>query len=335
MPRSSGPRKTLVTCAGNVTGISINADNHVLPMPKTFRPVMVFILAFALLSAAEAAAEAEKKVRLLTLGNSFAGNALQFLEPMAKATGHNLEVRRCNPGGCSLAQHWERIQLGDADPANPNGQYDGKTLSAILADGPWDVITIQQYSLISHDLASYRPYAADLVTYLKQRVPQAEIVMHQTWAYRCDDARFVPTSDVKTQQDMYDGVTKSYDTMATDLGLRLMPSGDAFWAADHDPLWGYKPDTAFVIANAVEPALPNQTHSLHVGYRWNKHALAMDGHHAGQAGCYLAGLVWYESIFHQSCVDMPFTPSGMDPKYAAFLRQTAHAAVAARQVKSP
>ena len=54
----------------------------------------------------------------------------------------------------------------------------------------------------------------------------------------------------------------------------------------------------------------------------------MDGHHANWAGEYLLGCVWYEVLFEQSVLDNSYAPKGVDPEYAAFLRQTAHKAVA-------
>lgn len=53
----------------------------------------------------------------------------------------------------------------------------------------------------------------------------------------------------------------------------------------------------------------------------------MDGHHASAAGKYLLGCVWFETFFNQNVVGNGFVPKGMDPKYAEFLQQTAHAAV--------
>lgn len=301
-------------------------------MPNLTRLILIALIAGGLAPAAEGGT----KIRLLTLGNSFAGNALSQLEPIVKSTANTLEVRRCNPGGCSLAQHWARIQAGDKDPADPKGQYDNKqSFAANLADGPWDVITIQQYSLISHDAKTYRPYAADILAYIKERAPTAEVVVHQTWAYRCDDGRFKPDGDVKNQQEMYEGLTRAYTGIASEFGLRILPSGNAFWAADQDPTWGYKIDAAFDAASAVNPALPDQRRSLHVGYRWKDNKLTKDCHHASTPGCYLAGLVWYESLFKQSCLDVTYAPKGIDAEYAAFLRQTAHAAVVAEQARKP
>ena len=130
---------------------------------------------------------------------------------------------------------------------------------------------------------------------------------------------------------MYDGLSDAYRTVAKELGVRRIPVGDAFYAADTDPRWGYKPDPTFDAKAATPPALPDQAHSLHVGWRWvtagGKPALQMDGHHASPAGEYLGGLVFSEFLYGKSAVGNGFRPEGMDAAYARFLQETAHTAV--------
>jgi hypothetical protein len=131
---------------------------------------------------------------------------------------------------------------------------------------------------------------------------------------------------------MYRGLTNAYNTIAKELGARLLPVGDAFHAADTDPKWGYQPDTKFDIKSAQVPALPDQTHSLHLGWTWQKQKdgtmkLGMDGHHANMAGQYLGACVWYEVLFGKTVVGNAFVPEGLNPAYATFLQETAHMAV--------
>jgi hypothetical protein len=46
---------------------------------------------------------------------------------------------------------------------------------------------VQQASIKSHDLETYRPHMANLVDYIKKYAPKSKIIVHQTWAYRVDD----------------------------------------------------------------------------------------------------------------------------------------------------
>lgn len=125
-------------------------------------------------------------------------------------------------------------------------------------------------------------------------------------------------------------LTGAYRTIAGELGVRLIRVGDAFHRVDTDPQWGYKPDLQFDPKTAVEPKVPDQTHSLHVGWRWlktpttGKVALSMDGHHANDNGCYLAGCVWFEFLFGESAIGNKFIPQGMSAETAAYLQKVAH-----------
>ena len=236
-----------------------------------------------------------------------------------------------------LQLHAEKAQKHDESPTNRAGLYaSGRGLKEELASGRWDFVAIQQASLQSHDVATYRPFAKYLCDYIRKFAPGAEVLVHETWEYRCDDPRFATRSvrpgEPATQEAMYRGLTNAYQTIAAELGARLIPVGDAFHLADTDPKWGYRPDTSFGFKNARPPALPDQKYSLHVGWRWVGRELRMDGHHASEAGQYLAACVFYEVLFGESVVGNAFIPSGLDRAYARFLLQeTAHRAVEARR----
>ncbi|MCL4207424.1 MAG: DUF4886 domain-containing protein [Pirellulaceae bacterium] len=288
---------------------------------------------------------AARTVRLLTVGNSFSRNATRHLEGLVEAGGHELIHRPIIVGGASLELHADKAQRHEQDANDPAGLYaNGRSLKQELQSEPWDFVTIQQASIRSHDVDTYRPYARQLFDIIRKYAPQAEVVMHQTWAYRCDDPRFAVESpkpgEPATQEAMYQGLSNAYRTTAAELGVRMIPVGDAFYRADTDPRWGYRPDSQFDFQNARPPALPDQTHSLHIGWRWSKRpdgtsVLGMDGHHANLAGEYLGGCVFYEFLFETSVVGNPFVPAGLDPDYARFLQQTAHDTVASMAKSSP
>jgi hypothetical protein len=280
-----------------------------------------------------------KTVRLLTIGNSFSQDATAYLSDLAAADGNTLLLKTANVGGSPLQLHWEKAQLHEREPNHPDGRYrDGQSLRAILLAGPLDYVTIQQRSYISHDVTTYRPYAAQLQAYVKRYAPQAELLLHETWAYRSDDPRFQPADtarvtlgEPRTQREMYTQLAAAYRTIARELGVRRIPVGTAFFAADSDPNWGYQPDKTFDGRHAQPPALPDQKHSLHVGLRWQNKGdgsptLSMDGHHASPAGRYLGACVWYEVLFATTCVGNRFL-AGLDADDARYLQRTAHEAV--------
>jgi hypothetical protein len=288
----------------------------------------------------DAAGKASKTVRLLTVGNSFSRNATQYLGDLATAAGHVLIHHQAVIGGGTLEQHWVKARKHEDDPGDPLGLYTSKrSLKQELLAEPWDFATIQQASIRSHDASTYRPFARELYDYIKKYAPGAEILTHETWAYRRDDPRFgtkpVVAGEPADQEAMYRGLAAAYAAIAAELGTRTIPVGDAFFAADCDPSWGYRPDPKFDLESARYPAVPDQAHSLHVGWRWLKqadgrYALKMDGHHANVAGQYLGSCVFYEVLFGESVVGNPFVPRGLNAADARYLQETAHRAVARR-----
>lgn len=302
-----------------------------MPARRSIALLLGFVLT-SLLATAQDKAQG-KSVRLLTVGNSFSQNATKYLDRIVEADGNTLIHHRCVIGGSGPDQHLAKAAIHEKDRKDKAGLYtSGKSLRQELLAEKWDVITIQQASIRSHDVANYRPAAKDLYDYIKKYAPASEVVIHQTWAYRVDDPRFRTPSgkpgEPKTQKEMYDGLASAYRTIAKELGVRRIPVGDAFHAADTDPKWGFQPDPKFDPKTAKPPALPDQKHSLHIGQRWGtadgEAALRMDGHHASPAGEYLGGLVFYEFLYGTSAVGNQFRPEGVDADYARFLQETAH-----------
>ena len=279
-----------------------------------------------------------KTVRLLTVGNSFSHNATHYLGDLAQAAGDTLVLREDNVGGASLEVHWKKVQAFEKDPADKLGRYaGGKSLKEDLAGGHWDVVTIQQSSILSHNVATYRPFAKELSAYIKRNAPDATLLLHETWEYRADDPRFAAKApkpgEPKTQDEMYQGLSGAYAATAKELGLRRLPVGDAFHLANHDAQWGFHPQPKpFDSSHAKPGELPDQTHSLNVGWQWKepktgRPAVSMDGHHASMAGEYLGACVWYEVLFGKTVENNGFVPKGLNAEDAKFLRGIAHRAV--------
>lgn len=280
--------------------------------------------------------DAGKHVKLLTVGNSFTRNATRFLGELAEAAGHRLTHKSLIIGGSALERHAKKAIAYERDARSKQSRYaDGESLQEALQTDAWDFVTIQQVSIKSHDINTYQPHASQLADIVHRYAPQAQLLVHQTWAYRKDDPRFSGHSDdpaePKTQREMYDGLSKAYRTITAELAAKRIPVGDAFWIADNDQTFGFRVDAAFDPEAADAQSLPDQTHSLHVGYRWQNRngqpKLRMDGHHANVAGEYLGACVWFASLFDQSPVGNSFVPQGLSSAYAAFLQQVAERAV--------
>ncbi|MCG2613755.1 DUF4886 domain-containing protein [Terrimonas sp. NA20] len=289
---------------------------------------LIIVLSFLIL---EGTASAQKKskqqpLRLFLIGNSFSQNASKYLPEISKQGGHQLIIGRAEIGGCPLQRHWDSVAVNLADSSRGRA-YNGRSLKQLLSEGTWDVVTIQQASVFSGDLATYSPYARNLYNFIRQVQPNAKIVFHQTWPYRADAKMFGRINGnvfAKDQKEMWIYSRSSYHSMADSLGIQLIPVGDAFWKVASDAKWGYKKDTTFDHKNPVYPHLPTQDHALNIGYFWDKdRKLAFDANHANDAGCYLAGLVWYGFLFKENPRKVSFVAPGIPEDFAVELRKVA------------
>jgi hypothetical protein len=279
--------------------------------------------------------EANDTVKLLTVGNSFSVNSTKYLADIAEASGCTLIKGTANLGGCSLERHWNHAVAYEADPASPEGKpYNGRSLKEILESDKWDVVTIQQYSWISDDIETYRPYAQNLYDYIKKYAPQAEVMIHQTWAYRADDTgKYRGGYD---QVAMHKNIRENYHAIAKDLGIRIIPVGEAFANARSNPDWNFERDPAFDYTNPKNPEIPNEKQSLCKGFNWpNDKKWSIDTHHAGLLGEYLGGAVFFEMLFDKSVIGNSFRPPNATEEDIHFLQQIAHDTVADQRNTKP
>jgi hypothetical protein len=241
-------------------------------------------------------------IRLLTIGNSFSGNATKYLSQItASVEGCRIQIGHADIGGCPLDKHWALAEKSEADPASKPYTYGGKTysLKEMLQLEKWDVVTIQQASIKSFVAESYQPYADQLHQYIQQHAPQAKVMVHQTWAYGTGNDRLKQWN--MTPQQMYDGLAACYATLAARLECPLLPSG-----------------AAFQLAQQKQPGIGLYDSAVY---------------HANDKGCYLAGCAWFGQIFGISPEKITFVPKGLTAAEAAFLRQVAAEALAASQAR--
>jgi hypothetical protein len=286
-----------------------------------------------------------KTLRLLTIGNSFADNALTYLEAMAASTKRvRFRVGRTNLGGCSLEKHWNLAAYTRSHPEykpynlgpSRSGASRPVTLQEALVAENWDFVTLQQVSAQSWRRESFEPYLGKLHALVRERAPRAKILLHQTWAYRADSP-FLPENSM-TQELMFERIRETYRHFAARYKCGLLPSGEAVQRARRAPGHAFCwPEPGFDYQHARAPALPRQEHSLAVGWHWaiswtadGIPAMRLDANHLNAEGCYLAGAVWFEALTGLDVREVSFRPAGIPAKTRAFLRDTAHEAV--RQV---
>ena len=295
-----------------------------------FYPVLLFLAIPVIAQPSQGASldENNKALRILVIGNSFSENATSYLPQLAEEGGHQISIQKAQIGGGSLKMHWDALSIAESNPDNPKGKpYRGKSLKMLLMMGEYDFISLQQVSTQSAYPESYYPYVEDLYNYVIKYQPKAKILIHQIWPYRTDSKNFSKTAAnayAKSSKEMWEKSRAAYHQVAGRFNARIIPSGDAFHVINSSKRWAFVPDANFNFKNPEYPKLPNQDHSLNIGYYWDKDKnLKFDSNHANLAGCYLGALVWYSTLFNESPRKLKFSPTEISGEFARQLRKVA------------
>lgn len=296
--------------------------------------VAAILLSLALCTTVAAAG---KTVRVLSIGNSFSGNATSFLKKMAEAGGNEWIFGHAMIGGSPFEKHLTCAKAFDAAPEDPEGKpyyvsIDGKTqkvsLRYLLESQPWEYVTVQQASYLSFKPETFEPHASQLVAYARRYAPQAKILIHETWPYREDHGIY---KNGFTQAQMYRRLHDNYEWLGKYVdAVGVIPVGSAFQNLREDSRW--KPSIARVDPAAyTHPATPPEDYELNVGYSWKKekkgNVLAADRGHASTLGRFLGSCVWYE-FFFGDVRNNTYIPPKITEQDAALLREIAHRTVA-------
>lgn len=316
-----------------------------MSMTSAQPPLRLVLVAIALFASAFSLSAAEREsLKLLAIGNSFSRDCTDYLDDLAKAGGKTFVFGHATIGGSSLeihATHLAQAEAGDeagrvykgfVDPVT--GKKSTVTLPEALKATDWDVVTLQQWSRLSFKPETYQPFADQLIAAIRNYAPHAEIVVHQTWAYR-EDHDFFQQNNGFTPAKMYDGLTAAYRAFADGKGFRILPSGDALQHARQTPRWTYVQDPDFDFKNPAPGAEPDQRASLNIGWGWIKNGTVFrnDPIHLNTAGKYLGACVWYLTLYGTDTIPTGFLPKGLDAETAADLRPHALSAVEAERAR--
>ncbi len=254
-------------------------------------------------------------MKILSIGNSFSRNAHTFLNEIAASAGCDLTLLNAYIGGCTFEVHMHHADAYDKNQNDPEStpypfaKGCNLSLRECLKLKNWDVVTIQQASHDSFKPETFHPHADRLIATIRKYAKPAEIVVHQTWAYR-DDHEFWGLKNFGTDS-MYRQLRKTYQDFCSDNNFRLIPSGDAFQKARLSKKWG-KP---------IPPNLKNDKPAIHSLHKEDKF-------HANDNGCFLIGCVWFETLFCKDVRKIAFKPDSISDEDAFVLRDIAHRTVA-------
>ena len=271
-------------------------------------------------------------MRILSIGNSFSSDAHRWIHDLSVAGGHPIETVNLYIGSCSLKQHALNAQNNTADyllEVNGVAVREGVTLLDTLRDGSYDVVTLQQVSSASGLLASYTPYADDLADLIRQEQPAADVVIHQTWAYDNDSDLELFIAYNRSQDMMYDKLSKAYDIMAMAIDAKVIPSGDLVQELRESPYFAkegavyssYDPDLElepFPEASMNPDTPPSLTRDgFHLNYYYGRYAVAC---------------LWYAIFSGTPSAQVDWTPpkpaqmpanQDLKPEVWAYIRETA------------
>ena len=171
-------------------------------------------------------------MNVLSIGNSFSQDAQRYLHGIAKADGAELKCFNLYIGGCSLYRHYVNMLSGESKyTLEMNGESTGfpMSLKEALLNRNWDVITIQQASILSTKYESYKPYIRSLADYIRQMVPEAKLVIHQTWAYEQDSDALRERMGYENHVDMFNDLQSAYKKASDAINADfIIPSGELF-----------------------------------------------------------------------------------------------------------
>lgn len=170
-------------------------------------------------------------MKILSIGNSFSDDAQRYLREIAAHDGVEIETLNLCIPGCSLKTHSERVKDGKCGYFfHYNGDVERGDLIS-LQDGvamrKWDIVTIQQVSVESFKEKSFYPYIHEVIAYVREKLPEAKIYVHQTWAYENGSPRSFEITDGKGAEFMLEGIRRAYARARAEIGAEaIIPSGE-------------------------------------------------------------------------------------------------------------
>lgn len=170
-------------------------------------------------------------MKILSIGNSFSDDAQRYLRRIAKHEGVEIETLNLCIGGCSLERHADNIKTGKREYLfHYNGDLECEDLITIedgISMRKWDIVTIQQVSTESFKEESFYPYINEIADYVREKLPNAKIYIHQTWAYEHGSPRCLEVTDGKGAGFMLEGIRRSYKRAKSEIGAEaIIPSGE-------------------------------------------------------------------------------------------------------------
>ena len=285
-----------------------------------------------------------KELKVLMIGNSFSVCVGNYLPRIVAADGENkLVLTSAYIGGCTLERHYNNLVKAEKSPnfkpyqvkvwdsaVNPvKAKAVRKNVNELLKNNQYDVISIQQGSQKSFDFTSYEPYAGEIIKYIRKYQKNAEIVIQQTWSYRCDDKRLEKWNI--TPAKMYQNLRAAYQKLAEKYQFRVIPTGDAVECFRAATPKKFVPDAPGKIYK--EPELPDFSGDVVGSSQWRtndktkQRYLFTDPSHLNYQGEYMQSVLWYAFLFNEDATAITYRLENIDADTAELLKNSAQKAL--------
>ena len=244
-------------------------------------------------------------MKVLAIGNSFSQDAFSYLHQIAEGAGEDLTCLGLYIGGCPLSLHAENIRTGAAAYMHQmNGDTSGDLYVSIkdaLAEDAWDVVSIQQVSHDSGLYETYLPHLDEVADYVRAARPEAELVIHQTWAYETDSQHGGFANYDRDQKKMYDCLVSAYARAAERLNVRIIPVGKVIQTLRATPAFDYANGGASLCRDGFHLSIPE--------------------------GRYAAGLTWFAALTGKSALTTAYAPEGVSAEVDELIKKTVDSVV--------
>lgn len=228
----------------------------------------------------------KKSLKVLAVGNSFSVDAMEYVYQIAKEVGYEeIVLGNLYIGGCSLQTHAANLRSkakGYTYYYNTDGTWKsrGSNLATEIGAEEWDYISIQQVSGDSGRPETYEPYLTQIIDFIKEYAPNAEIFWHMTWAYPID-------SDYSSFKNYGYNQTTMYNAIVSTVKTLILP----------------RDEISFVI--------PTGTAVQNVRTSYFGDNLSRDNLHLSyDVGRYIASMMWVKQLSGVSIDNVTWVPSG-------------------------
>jgi hypothetical protein len=169
--------------------------------------------------------------KILFVGNSytFFSDLPKLFRELAEENGKAVDISSVTKGGWSMVQYLD------------NGDEHTEKLNAAVENASFDAVILQDQSVIS---MQYPEKFRDGMTRMKAKFEGKadRVILYQTWARKNGNKKLEELG--WTRDEMHNGVTSAYRSVAAEIGAELSPVGECFYSVyeAHPEIEIYNPD---------------------------------------------------------------------------------------------